>query len=184
MKYAAGPRREIGIRTVFNILGPLTNPARAEYQVIGVPDETLAEKIVQAVIRLGAQHVLVVHGLNGMDEISISSNSLIWEVRNGNLISSRKSISPEDFGIPRAPANSICGGTPEVNAATLRLIFSGDSSPKRDVTILNAAAALVAGEKVETLEQGVRLAQETIDSGKALDKLNRLVEFTRKMVGN
>ena len=184
MKYAAGPRREIGIRTVFNILGPLTNPARAEYLVIGVPREELAEKIVQAIMHLGAKHALVVHGLSGMDEISISGNSLIWEIKNGKLISSRKSISPEDFGIPLAPTSSICGGPPQENAATLRLIFSGDRSAKRDVTVLNAAATLLAGENVETWEEGVKLSQEILDSGKALDKLNRLVEFTRKMVGN
>lgn len=184
MKYAAGPRREIGIRTVFNILGPLTNPAHAEYQVIGVPGIELAEKIVHASIRLGAKHALVVHGLNGMDEISITGNSLIWEIRNGELISSRKSISPEDFGITKAPANIINGGTPEENAEIIRQIFSGAKGAKRDVVVLNAAAALVAGEKAETLQEGVNLSQEIIDSGKALDKLKHLIEFTQQLAGN
>ena len=103
MKYAAGPRREIGIRTVFNILGPLTNPAHAEYQVIGVPSVELAEKIVPALIHLGAKHALVVHGLNGMDEISITGQThLIWEVKNGNWLSSDAELSPEDFGLNKA----------------------------------------------------------------------------------
>jgi anthranilate phosphoribosyltransferase len=184
MKFAAGPRREIGIRTVFNILGPLTNPAHAEYQVIGVPGKELAEKIVQAAMLLGTKHTLVVHGLNGMDELSISGNSLIWEVKNGELIYSQKTVSPEDFGIIRAPIRSIRGNTPEENAISMQRIFSGEKGAKREITILNAAAALVAGDKVETLQEGVRLSQDIIDSGKALDKLNRLVEITQKMAGN
>ena len=181
MKYAAGPRREIGIRTFFNVIGPLTNPAHAEYQVIGVPGVELAEKIVQAIIHLGAKHTLVVHGLNGMDEISISGDSLIWEIKNGELISSQQIISPEDFGIPLAADSSICGGTPESNAEALRSILSGAKGAKRNVTVLNAAAALVAGEKVDTLGQGVMLAQNTLDDGNALGKLNKLVEFTQKL---
>ncbi len=181
MKHAAGPRREIGIRTVFNILGPLTNPARAEYQVIGVPDKDLAEKIVQAALHLGAKHTLVVHGLNGMDEISISDNSLIWELKQGKLVSSERSICPEDYGIDRAPAKAIGGGTPDENADILRRVLSGCAGAKRDVTVLNAGAAMLAGEKVKTLDAGVKLAQETIDSGKALSKLDQLVEFTRGM---
>jgi anthranilate phosphoribosyltransferase len=179
LKYAAGPRRELGIRTVFNILGPLTNPAHAEYQVIGVPNKELAEKIVQALMHLGAKHSLVVHGLNGMDEISICGSSLVWEIRNGKLESTGKIISPEDFEIARVPAESVCGGTPEENAVTLRHIFSGEKGARRDVTVLNSAAALVAGEKVETLRDGVKLAQEIIDGGQALAKLNHLVEFTQ-----
>lgn len=181
MKHAAGPRKEIGIRTVFNILGPLTNPAYAEYQVIGVPDIELGEKIIQAAKHLGAKHTLVVHGLNGMDELSISGGSLIWEVRNGKLISSQRLISPEDFGITRESEDTIRGGTPEENAATLCRIFSGEKGAKREVTVLNAAAAMVAGEKVETLEEGIRLSREIIDCGKALEKLERLVEYTREM---
>ncbi len=181
MKHAAGPRREIGIRTVFNILGPLTNPARAEYQVIGVPDKDLAEKIVQAALHLGAKHTLVVHGLNGMDEISISDNSLIWELKQCKLVSSARSICPEDYGITRAPAKAIWGGTPEENADILRRVLSGCAGAKRDVTVLNAGAAMLAGEKVNTMDAGVKLAQEIIDSGKALYKLDRLVEFTKGM---
>ncbi len=184
MKYAAGPRREIGIRTVFNILGPLTNPAHAEYQVIGVPSLELAEKIVHAAVYLGTKHSLVVHGLNGMDEISITGNSLIWEVKNGKLISSRKSISPHDFGIEIAPANVINGGTVEENAETIRQIFSGAKGARRDVVVMNAAAAMIASGKENTFQGGIKLSQQIIDSGKALDKMNHLAEYSQKLIGS
>jgi anthranilate phosphoribosyltransferase len=182
MKYAAGPRKEIGIRTVFNILGPLTNPAHAQYQVIGVPSIPLAEKIVPALIQLGSEHALVAHGLNGMDEISITGPSLMWEIKNRDLVASRR-ISPSDFCLNQAIEDDIRGGTPEENAETLKIILSGAKGAKRDVVVLNAAAALLAGEKVRDFDQGVAVAQETIDSGKALDKLKRLIDFTQKITG-
>jgi anthranilate phosphoribosyltransferase len=184
MKYAAGPRREIGIRTVFNILGPLTNPAHAEYQVIGVPSPGLAEKIVPALIKLGTSHALVVHGLNGMDEISISGGSLIWEVEDGRVTSSRRSLSPEDFGLTRAADGFIGGGTPEENARTILRVLSGARGPQRDIVVLNAAAALVAGNQVETFRQGAELAQTTLDKGLALAKLQQLIKFTGQLAGN
>ena len=184
MKYAAGPRREIGIRTVFNILGPLTNPAHAEYQVIGVPSPGLAEKIVPALIKLGTIHALVVHGLNGMDEISISGGSLIWEVEDGQVTSSRRSLSPEDFGLIRAADGFIGGGTPEENARTILRVLSGARGPQRDIVVLNAAAALVAGNQVETFRQGAELAQTTLDKGLALAKLQQLIKFTGQLAGN
>jgi anthranilate phosphoribosyltransferase len=184
MKYAAGPRREIGIRTIFNILGPLTNPAHAEYQVIGVPNIALAEKIVPALIKLGTKHALVVHGMNGMDEISGTGNSLIWEVKSGEIVSSRRSISPEDFGFTRAPGNFVSGGTPEENAQIVLGLLSGARGPKRDIVVLNAAAALVASDRVDTFSQGAELAQETIDKGYALAKLKQLIEFTKNVAGN
>ncbi len=180
MKYAAGPRKEIGIRSVFNILGPLTNPARAEYQVIGVPSVKLAEKIVPALVRLGTQHALVVHGINGMDEISISDPSLVWEVQNGGLASLRR-ITPEDFGLVSCQANTITGGSPVENAEILSKIFSGEKGPRRDVVVLNAAAALLAGNKVSSFSLGVSLAQNIIDNGAALAKLKQLVDFTQKL---
>ena len=182
MKYAAGPRKEIGIRTVFNILGPLTNPAHAEYQVIGVPNIQLAEKIVPALIQLDTKHALVVHGLNGMDEISITGSSLIWEIKNRELVSLRR-ISPADFGLNKAADEDIRGGTPEENAETLLKILSGAKGAKRDVVVLNAAARFLAGEKVSAFDQGVLLAQETIDSGKALAKLKQLIDFTQELTG-
>jgi anthranilate phosphoribosyltransferase len=179
MKYAAAPRREIGIRTVFNVLGPLTNPAHAEYQVIGVPKIDLAEKIVPALTCLGIKHALVVHGLNGMDELSISGASLVWEVSQGKLIPERRQISPLDFGLKIGNQEEIRGGKAEENAATLRHVLSGVPGPSRDVVVLNSAAALVAANRADTLQEGVTLAQNLIDGGGALRKLDQLIEYTR-----
>ncbi len=187
MKYAAAPRREIGIRTVFNILGPLTNPARAEYQVLGVPSEEIGEKLAPALRHLGIKHALVVHGLNGIDEISITDRSIIWELSEDKTIVDYY-ISPEDFGFTRAPANTVKGGTPTENAEILRRVMSGEKSPRRDVVVMNAAAAMVAGNKVgypsgigglRALKEGTRVAEEAIDSGQALKKLEQLVEFSQ-----
>jgi anthranilate phosphoribosyltransferase len=179
MKYAAAPRREIGIRTVFNILGPLTNPAHAEFQVIGVPNIELAEKIVSVLLRLNIKHALVVHGLNGMDELSITGDSIIWEVNLGKLVSSQRHISPLDFGLKIANQSEITGGKSEENAATVRRVLSGVSGPQRDVVVLNTAAALVAANRARSLHEGVALAKKTIDDGQALEKLNHLINFTR-----
>ncbi len=180
MKYAAAPRREIGIRTVFNILGPLTNPAGAEYQVIGVPDKKIAEKIALVLCRLGAKHALVVHGLNGMDEISITGRSSVWEVKKGELFHVYF-VSPEDFGLKRAPAKSITGGTSTENAEIIRLVLDGEKSPRRDVVLMNAAAVLFAGDRVQTLQQGIESAMEAIHSGQALAKLEQLVKFSNSI---
>ena len=179
MKYAGAPRREIGIRTVFNILGPLTNPAHAEFQVIGIPQINLAEKIVSALLQLNLQHVLVVHGLNGMDELSIEGNSLIWEIKQGKLISSKRQISPLDFGLKIALQSEIKGGKAEENATILRRVLSGASGSQRDVVVLNAAAAMLAANKAKNIQDGVALAQKTIDSGLALEKLNQLIRYTQ-----
>jgi len=181
MKHAVAPRREIGIRTVFNILGPLTNPARAEYLVIGAPGRELGMKIASAIHRLGTKHTLVVHGLDGMDEISITGRSIIWEVREGKEIAPPSYICPEDFGLKRAPVTALKGGTATENAEILSHVLAGEKSPRRDVVVVNAAAALVAGEKVQSLQQGAELAQESIDSGKALKKLEQLVEFSQSL---
>jgi anthranilate phosphoribosyltransferase len=180
MKYAAGTRREIGIRTVFNILGPLTNPAYPRYQVIGVPDEALADKMLRAIYKLGVKHGLVVHGLNGMDEISITGRSAYWEVKSGLPYIVTKYISPEDCGLTISALKNVEGGTPEENAATIRRILGGERGAGRDIVVMNAAAALMAAEKAETIPKGAGLAQAVIDDGRALAKLNALVEFTRK----
>jgi anthranilate phosphoribosyltransferase len=181
MKYAAGPRREIGIRTVFNILGPLTNPAHAECMVLGVPDEGLVEKMVYALAKLGARHALVVHGLEGMDEISISGPSIFREVKAGQPDASTGRISPEDFGMKRAPVESIKGGTADENARTVLRVLEGSPGPERDIVVLNASAALLAGDRVKTLQQGVVLSQEIIDGGLALAKLRHFAEFTNSI---
>ncbi len=180
MKYATAPRREIGIRTVFNILGPLTNPARAESQIIGVPSRELGSKIASALHRLGTKHSLVLHGIDGMDEISISGKSLIWEV-NQYEASSPYQVSPQDFGFNEASLAEIKGGTPKENAEMLRRILGGERSPRRDVVVMNAAAALVAGDQASDLKEGARLGEEVIDSGQALEKLDGLVRLSQSL---
>ena len=181
MKHAAAPRRELGIRTVFNILGPLTNPARAQAQVIGVPNEELGEKIALALRRLDCKHALVVHGRNGMDEISITGKSLVWEVRNDLEFMADYHVYPEDLGFQRVGLDMIKGGTPQENAEILRRVLKGEKGPHRDVVLMNAAAALVSGDMVESLQEGVKLAAEAINSGKALEKLERLIEVSQSL---
>ena len=178
MKYASAPRREIGIRTVFNILGPVTNPARAEFLVVGVPSGELGEKIALVLHRLGTKHALVVHGTDGMDEISIAGKSLVWEV-NENGVLPPYEVSPQYFGFKNASLAEIKGGTPEENAEMLRRILSGEKGPRRDVVVMNAAAALVAGNRASDLKQGAGIAEEAIDSGRALEKLDELVRISQ-----
>jgi len=180
MKHAAVPRREIGIRTVFNILGPLTNPARAEYQVIGVPSEELGSKIASVLHRLGTKHSLVVHSLDGMDEISISGQSLVWEV-NEDKVSPPYEVSPQHFGFKRASLTEVKGGTPEDNANMLRRILDGKRGPQRDVVVMNAAAVLLAGNRASDFKEGAHLAEEVIDSGQAREKLEGLVRLSQSL---
>jgi anthranilate phosphoribosyltransferase len=179
MKYAAVPRREIGIRTVFNILGPLTNPAGAKAQVLGVADDSLVEKLALALQQLGCNHALVVHGEDGLDEITVSGKSHICELKGGHIVN--YNISPEDIGLTRADSENLKGGNAKENAEVLRSILSGASGPQRDAVLMNSAAALLAGDKVETLRRGVELAQNTVDSGQALNKLEQLIGFTKNL---
>jgi anthranilate phosphoribosyltransferase len=180
MKYAAAPRREIGIRTVFNILGPLTNPAKAKFQVIGVPSKELGEKIASVLHRLGTEHSLVVHGTDGMDEISISGKSLVWDI-NQHQVSPPYEIFPEDLGFMKASVTQIRGGTARQNARILRGILSGEVGVRRNIVIMNAAAALVAGNQASALKEGVCIAEKTIDSGKALAKLDELIKLSQRL---
>lgn len=180
MKYAAGPRREIGIRTVFNILGPLTNPARAKFQLIGVPSKELGEKIASALHRLGTGHSLVVYGTDGMDEISISGKSLVWDI-NQHRVSPPYEVAPEDLGFMKASVTQIKGGTARQNARILRGILSGEVGARRNIVIMNAAAALVAGNQASDLKEGVLIAEKTIDSGKALAKLDELIKLSQSL---
>jgi anthranilate phosphoribosyltransferase len=178
MRFATIPRREIGIRTVFNILGPLTNPARAEFQVIGVPTLELGEKIALVLYRMGIRHALVVHGADGLDEISISGNSVVWEVGEGGVLPPYE-VSPAEFGFREASLAEVKGGTPKDNARILLRILDGEPGPRRDVVVINAAAALVAGGRVRDLKEGARLAEVVIISGQAAAKLRALIEFTQ-----
>lgn len=178
MKFAAGPRREIGIRTVFNVLGPLTNPAGARAQVLGVASPALVPRLAEALALLGSHHALVVHGEDGVDEISISAPTLVSEVRDGEIRT--YSIQPEDFGFRRAPAESIRGGDASTNATITRAVLSGADGPRRDVVLLNAAAALAASGLADGLAHGVQLAAAAIDSGAAWERLERLAAVSNR----
>ena len=175
MKYAIGPRREIGIRTIFNILGPLTNPAGAKNQVVGVFSQALVEPIAHVLGRLGARHALVVHGADGLDEISITGPTKVCSVHNGSM--DIYTIKPEDYGFYPRTIDEIRGGGPEENAAILRGVLDGKKGAPRDVTLLNAGAAILVSGKAATLHDGVKLATEAVDSGAAAEKLARLVEL-------
>ncbi len=180
MKFAAAPRREIGIRTVFNVLGPLTNPAEAEYQVVGVPNAELGDKIAHVLFQLGTKHSLVVHGTDGMDEISISGKSLVWEV-NPHRVLPPYEVSPEDLGFEKASMAQIKGGTARQNAKILRNILSGEAGARRNIVVMNGAAALVAGNRASNLKEGAHITEETIDSGRARAKLDDLIQFTKRL---
>ena len=176
MKYAGPPRKEIGIRTVFNILGPLTNPAGARHYLLGVADGALVEKMALVLKSLGCEHALVVHGEDGLDEITISGPSQVCELKDGSL--KKFTVSPQDFGLQTASLDSLKGDNAEHNAAILRSILWGDKGPRSDVVLMNAAAALVAGDKAKTLKQGMDLATESIKSGQALAKLEHLIKLS------
>ena len=183
MKFATAPRREIGIRTIFNTLGPLTNPALAEFQVLGVPSEELGKKLAQVLLRLGSKHSMVVHGLNGMDEISVAGKSKVWELRDGEITDYQ--VSPEDFGLAAAGVETLKGGTPQENAVILRSVLEGEKGPRRDVVVMNAAAGIAVSHRTKhpsglpALKEGVEIAKEAIDSGRALDKLESLIKLSQ-----
>jgi anthranilate phosphoribosyltransferase len=176
MKYVQPARRELRLRTIFNLLGPLTNPARASAQVVGVYSLDLVEKLAEALSMLGAHRALVVHGLDGLDEITITGPTRIAEVREGNVRTYE--VTPEEFGIKRAQLEDISGGDAQANAAIIHEILAGKKSPRRDVVLLNAAAALVAAARAEHLGEALPLAAQSIDSGAAAAKLDALVRFT------
>jgi anthranilate phosphoribosyltransferase len=176
MKHVYSARREIRLRTVFNLLGPLTNPAHASAQVVGVYSVELVEKLAEALNMLGLHRALVVHGSDGLDEITVTGPTRIAEVREGMVRTYE--VTPEEVGIKRARIEDLAGGDPTANAAIIREILSGKKSPRRDVVILNAAAALVAAGKGDHLADGVAPAERSIDSGAAADKLDALVRFT------
>ena len=179
MRFAAGPRREIGIRTVFNILGPLTNPAGARANLIGVADASVAERMALVLGALGSSRALVVHGKDGLDEITLGDETEVWELKDGAVVS--YTIKPEDFGIERTSLDQLRVGSVEESAAKLRGVLQGETGPARDVVLLNGAATLVAATRVRTLEEGIELAAESIDEGKALDCLDRLIELSQTL---
>ena len=174
MKYAIGPRREIGIRTIFNILGPLTNPAGAKVQVLGVYDAGLTEILANVLKNLGSQHVFVVHGNDGLDEITVTDKTQVAELVDGEV--KCYEIAPEDFGMSRADISSLVGGEADENAQITLDILNGEKGPRRDIVLLNSAATIVAGGLAGNLAEGIQIAAHIIDSGKALEKLESLKE--------
>jgi anthranilate phosphoribosyltransferase len=178
-KYVQGVRRELRpLRSVFNLLGPLTNPAHASAQVVGVYSEDLVEKLAQALKMLGLHRALVVHGLDGLDEISISGPTKIGEVR-GEWVRVYE-VAPDQFGLKKAPLSAITGGDLHANAEIVHKVLAGEKSPRRDVVLMNASAALVAAGRADSLGEAMPLAIQSIDSGAARKKLEALVEFTNR----
>jgi anthranilate phosphoribosyltransferase len=176
MKHAVTPRQEIGIRTMFNILGPLTNPAGASIQILGVYADPLADLMAQVLIKLGARHCFVVHGEDGLDEISISAPTRFCEGKEGRI--SCYHLDPRDVGIPLAPLDAIAGGRPEDNAKILLAVLAGEPGPRRDIVLLNAAPPLVACGKAKDFTEGIALAARSIDTGAAMEKFERLKQRT------
>lgn len=172
MKYAVGPRKETGIRTVFNILGPLTNPAGAERQVLGVFSDSLTETMAHVLGNLGIIHAFIVHGEDGLDEITNTDKTKISELKNNST--DTYFITPEDLGFKRAEKHDLSGGTAAENAKITIDILEGKKGPKRDITIMNAAAALIAGDGAKSFSEAVEKASEAIDSGRALEKLEEI----------
>lgn len=177
-KHVQNARRETKLRTVFNLLGPLTNPAGASAQVVGVYALDLVEKVAEALSMLGTHRAFVVHGLDGLDEITITGPTRVAEVREGSVKSYE--VTPEEFGMSRAPLDSISGGADAAeNALIIRKVLDGKKSARHDIVLMNAAAALVAAGKAEQLRQGVQLAAKSVDSGAAAKKLEALVSFSQ-----
>lgn len=176
MKQVQGVRRELRMRTMFNLLGPLTNPARANGQVVGVYSLELVEKLAEGLSMLGLRRALVVHGLDGLDEITITGTTRIAEAREGSVKSYE--IEPEEFGMSRASLQEISGGDAAENAEIIRAVLKGEKSPRRDVVLLNAAAALVAAGRADHIAAAIPLAAQSIDSGAAAGKLQTLIRFS------
>lgn len=178
MKYVGAIRKELGFRTVFNILGPLTNPGSPKLQLLGVYDEYLVEPLAQVLINLGVQRGMVVYGQDKLDEISMSAPTTVCEFKDGwykNYV-----ISPEDFGFERCTKKDLEGGTPEENAKITRDILNGQQGHKRNAVLMNAGAALYIGGKAESMKSGIELAAELIDSGKAIETLDKFIELSNK----
>lgn len=172
MRHVMPARREIGVRTVFNLLGPLTNPAKAQAQVLGVFSADVVDLVAETLAELGTAHALVVHGAGGLDEISLCGPTLIAEVKRGSV--NRYEVTPEDFGVEPAPLTAIRGGSAAESAALIRAILGGEAGPRREIVVMNAAAALVTAGVASSFKSGSQLAREALDSGAAAKKLEEL----------
>ncbi|MBO4515039.1 MAG: anthranilate phosphoribosyltransferase, partial [Lachnospiraceae bacterium] len=178
MKYVGPIRKELGFRTVFNILGPLTNPASPNMQLLGVYDGYLVEPLAQVLVSLGVKRGMVVYGMDKLDEISLSSSTKICEIRDGWFKSSM--IMPEDFGFERCSKDDLKGGTPAENAEITRAILKGEKGHKRNAVLMNAGAALYIGGKAGSMKEGIAVARELIDSGKAMKTLESIIEISNR----
>jgi anthranilate phosphoribosyltransferase len=176
-RHAMPARNQLKMPTVFNILGPLANPALPEFQVVGVYSTSVMPLMAEALAGLGVERAFVVHGADGVDEVSVSAPTELVEIRSGSM--TQRTITPEDFGVARASAASIAGGDAAANAAAIENIFRGERGPRRDVVLLNAAVALAAAGAANTFEDGFRLAADTVDGGRALDTLQAAREVSR-----
>jgi anthranilate phosphoribosyltransferase len=179
MAHALGPRREIGVRTVFNVLGPLSNPARAPHQLLGVPVPALAPKMAEVLRRLGSTHSLVVHGEDGLDEITLTAPTAVHEVVGGAVRS--WTIDPRTYGMDLVKPEKLAGGDATHNAVIARAVLGGENGPYRSVVELNAAGAMLAADRVASIEEGLKLAQETISSGAALRKLEQIAAVSNRL---
>ena len=177
MRHAASSRRELGIATIFNFLGPLTNPAGATHQALGVSDPSMTERMVETLGRLGSEHVLAFHGHGGLDELSLSGPSEVLELKDGSL--TRWTIDPEELGLRLAGAGEVAGGDAAENAGLVRTVLEGKPGARRDIVVLNAAAGLVAAGLSPDMQSGLISASESVDSGAALDSLERLVSVSQ-----
>lgn len=178
MRYVAHVRKELGIRTVFNILGPLSNPAGASMQVMGVYEEELVEPLARVLANLGVKNALVVYGQDRLDEISMSAKTSVCEIRDGNFCSYE--IEPEQFGFEKCKKEELAGGTPEENAQITLAILNGEKGPKRNAVLMNAGAGLYVAGKAETLKEGIRMAKELIDSGAAKARLEAFIRLSNE----
>ncbi|MCA9471006.1 MAG: anthranilate phosphoribosyltransferase [Nitrospirales bacterium] len=178
MRHCAKPRAEMGIRTMMNVLGPLSNPANASIQILGVYRKSLTEKLAQVLIGLGTQHCFVTHGLDGLDEITITGPTYVSEGKAGRV--SSYTISPMDFDLETVNLKEVSGGSPEDNARIIQDVLRGKKGPRRDIVLMNAAPAFVACGKVKTLQEGYLAASQSLDSGAAYEKLEKLIQYTKQ----
>ena len=176
MKYAIGPRREMGVRTIFNILGPMTNPAGAKRQLLGVFDESIMESMVNTLRKLGSEHVMIVHGEDGLDEITLTGKTTVYELKDGRI--KKYVLEPEDVGLERFHLAKLKGGDPDRNAEIAIQILEGKKGPAKDFVLMNAGAVIYVGGMASSLREGIKKARNSIDSGEALKRLEKLKEMT------
>jgi anthranilate phosphoribosyltransferase len=177
MRHVAPVRRELGTRTVFNVLGPLTNPAGARAQIVGVYSPDLVPTIAEVLVQLGAERAFVVHGAGGVDELSPAGPNLVCEVVSGRV--TRREVDPLELGVPRCSPEELRGGTPEENAGAIREVFAGRDGGRRDAILLNAAGAIAAGGRAADLREGLSFAREALASGRATERLDELIAFSQ-----